>query len=140
MFSFDCGRENFFRFCREREAAPVRTRDRQKTTTIPAATARAPQANTFRRIPIECYTNVSALDRTVPLSKHTMRTETPNNSAAAVSVSATNSAPASANVTAIVPVRNEEAVIVACVESLARQPEIAEILVVNDESSDRTAE
>jgi glycosyltransferase involved in cell wall biosynthesis len=69
-----------------------------------------------------------------------MLTEAPNNPAAAVSVSAANSAPASANVTAIVPVRNEEAVIAACVESLAWQPEIAEILVVNDESSDRTAE
>ena len=42
-------------------------------------------------------------------------------------------------VTAIVPARNEEAVIAACIESLARQPEIAEILVVNDESSDSTA-
>jgi len=43
-----------------------------------------------------------------------------------------------ARVTAIVPARNEELVIAACVESLARQPEIAEIIVVNDESSDRT--
>src|SRR5258708_9728039 len=49
-------------------------------------------------------------------------------------------APAPDFVTAIVPVRNEEAVIAACVESLARQPEITEILVVNDESSDGTAE
>jgi glycosyltransferase involved in cell wall biosynthesis len=54
--------------------------------------------------------------------------------------SASSSAPFSANVTAIVPVRNEEAVVAACVESLARQTEIAEILVVNDESSDRTVE
>jgi len=54
--------------------------------------------------------------------------------------SASSSAPLSTNVTAIVPVRNEEAVIAVCVESLARQPEIAEILVVDDESSDRTAE
>ena len=43
-------------------------------------------------------------------------------------------------VTAIVPARNEEAVIAACVESLARQPEIAQILVVNDQSSDATAD
>jgi glycosyltransferase involved in cell wall biosynthesis len=43
------------------------------------------------------------------------------------------------SVTAIVPARNEESVIAACVESLARQPEIAEILVVNDQSTDRTA-
>src|SRR5213080_1838781 len=43
-------------------------------------------------------------------------------------------------VTAIVPARNEEAMIAACIESLARQPEIAQILVVNDQSSDATAE
>ena len=42
-------------------------------------------------------------------------------------------------ITAIIPARNEEAVIAACVESLARQREISEILVVNDQSSDRTA-
>jgi glycosyltransferase involved in cell wall biosynthesis len=46
----------------------------------------------------------------------------------------------SASITAIVPARNEEAVIAACVESLALQPEIAEILVVNDESTDKTAD
>jgi glycosyltransferase involved in cell wall biosynthesis len=44
------------------------------------------------------------------------------------------------SITAIVPARDEEAVIAACVESLARQPEIAEILVVNDQSQDRTGE
>ncbi|HKM65965.1 MAG TPA: glycosyltransferase [Candidatus Acidoferrum sp.] len=43
-------------------------------------------------------------------------------------------------VSAIVPARNEEAVIAACVESLAQQREIAEILVIDDHSSDRTAE
>ncbi|MEQ1474166.1 MAG: glycosyltransferase family 2 protein [Candidatus Acidiferrum sp.] len=42
-------------------------------------------------------------------------------------------------ISAIVPARDEEAVIAACVESLARQPEIAQILVVNDQSRDRTA-
>jgi len=46
---------------------------------------------------------------------------------------------ASACVTAIVPARNEEAVIAACIASLANQPEIAEILVVNDQSTDGTA-
>lgn len=46
----------------------------------------------------------------------------------------------STTITAIVPARNEEDVIAACVESLARQPEIAEILVVNDQSTDKTAE
>jgi hypothetical protein len=43
-------------------------------------------------------------------------------------------------ITAIVPVRDEEATIEACIRSLARQPEIAEIIVVNDHSTDRTAE
>jgi glycosyltransferase involved in cell wall biosynthesis len=42
-------------------------------------------------------------------------------------------------ITAIVPARNEEAVIAACVESLAKQPEIAQILVVDDQSRDGTA-
>jgi len=42
------------------------------------------------------------------------------------------------SVTAIIPARNEEAVIAACIQSLARQAEIAEIIVVNDESSDST--
>ncbi len=43
-------------------------------------------------------------------------------------------------VSAIVPARDEEAVIAACVESLVSQTEIAEILVVDDQSSDRTVE
>jgi cellulose synthase/poly-beta-1,6-N-acetylglucosamine synthase-like glycosyltransferase len=43
-------------------------------------------------------------------------------------------------VSAIVPARNEEAVIAACIESLARQPEIVQIIAVNDQSSDRTLE
>jgi cellulose synthase/poly-beta-1,6-N-acetylglucosamine synthase-like glycosyltransferase len=43
------------------------------------------------------------------------------------------------SVTAIVPARNEEAVIAACIQSLACQPEIGEILVVNDQSTDGTA-
>jgi len=46
----------------------------------------------------------------------------------------------SGRVSAVVPARNEEAVIAACVESLAVQQEIAEILVIDDQSSDRTAE
>lgn len=44
------------------------------------------------------------------------------------------------SISAIVPARNEEATIAACVESLAKQPEINEILVVDDQSIDRTAE
>src|ERR1700691_2444441 len=42
-------------------------------------------------------------------------------------------------VSAIVPARNEEATIAAAVESLAAQPEITEIFVVNDQSADGTA-
>jgi len=53
-----------------------------------------------------------------------------------MSQSSTNSG----RVSAIVPARNEEAVIAACVESLAAQKEIEEVLVVNDQSSDCTAE
>jgi glycosyltransferase involved in cell wall biosynthesis len=37
------------------------------------------------------------------------------------------------NVSAIVPARNEEATIAAAVESLAAQPEIKEIIVINDQ-------
>ena len=58
-----------------------------------------------------------------------------NLSANAVSASTA----ATGSVTAIVPARNEEGVITACIESLACQPEIAEILVVNDQSTDATA-
>lgn len=42
------------------------------------------------------------------------------------------------NVSAIVPARNEEENIARAVESLAAQPEISEIIVVNDQSTDRT--
>jgi glycosyltransferase involved in cell wall biosynthesis len=45
----------------------------------------------------------------------------------------------SATVSAIVPARNEEATVAAAVESLAAQPEIMEILVVDDQSTDGTA-
>jgi len=45
----------------------------------------------------------------------------------------------SACVSAIIPARNEEAVIAACVESLVSQPEILEIIVVDDQSADGTA-
>jgi len=46
----------------------------------------------------------------------------------------------STRVAAIVPARNEEVSIAACITSLAAQPEILEIIAVNDQSSDRTAE
>ena len=51
-----------------------------------------------------------------------------------------HSTPKSECVSAVVPARNEEAVIAACVRSLAQQQEIAEVLVVDDQSTDRTAE
>jgi hypothetical protein len=43
-----------------------------------------------------------------------------------------------ASVSAIVPARNEEATISSCVRSLADQPEIQEIIVVDDQSTDGT--
>jgi glycosyltransferase involved in cell wall biosynthesis len=43
-------------------------------------------------------------------------------------------------VSAIVPARNEEDCIAAAIESLAEQPEIGEIIAVNDQSTDRTDE
>jgi GT2 family glycosyltransferase len=42
-------------------------------------------------------------------------------------------------VAAVLPARNEEAGIARAVESLAAQPELAEIIVVNDQSTDATA-
>lgn len=45
----------------------------------------------------------------------------------------------SGGITTIVPARDEEAVIAACVESLAKQSDITEIVVVDDQSSDKTA-
>lgn len=44
------------------------------------------------------------------------------------------------SISAVVPARNEELNIAECVRSLALQPEILEILVVNDQSTDRTVE
>ena len=44
-----------------------------------------------------------------------------------------------ATVSAIVPARNEEASVARAVESLAAQPEIIEIIVVNDQSTDATS-
>jgi glycosyltransferase involved in cell wall biosynthesis len=43
-------------------------------------------------------------------------------------------------VSAIIPARNEEVSIARAVESVAAQPEIGEVIVVNDQSSDRTGE
>jgi glycosyltransferase involved in cell wall biosynthesis len=43
-------------------------------------------------------------------------------------------------VSAIIPARNEEASIARAVESVAAQPEVGDLIVVNDQSTDRTAE
>lgn len=42
-------------------------------------------------------------------------------------------------VSAIIPARDEEASIARAVESVAAQPEVSEVIVVNDQSTDRTA-
>jgi cellulose synthase/poly-beta-1,6-N-acetylglucosamine synthase-like glycosyltransferase len=62
-----------------------------------------------------------------------------NSTAPASSESVTGRPHTSGGITAIVPARNEEAVIAACVQSLAKQSEITEIVVVSDQSSDGTA-
>jgi cellulose synthase/poly-beta-1,6-N-acetylglucosamine synthase-like glycosyltransferase len=73
-------------------------------------------------------------------NEHNMR---PNSSAPAgresVTVPSVATPRATGGITAIVPARDEEAVIAACVESLAKQSEVTEIVVVNDQSSDKTA-
>src|SRR5271170_569027 len=43
-------------------------------------------------------------------------------------------------ISAIVPARNEELSIAACIDSLLAQPDVLEIIVVDDQSSDHTAE
>ena len=48
--------------------------------------------------------------------------------------------PPEPTISAIIPARNEETVIADCVRSVAVQPEVLEVLVVNDQSTDRTAE
>jgi chlorobactene glucosyltransferase len=85
---------------------------------------------------MECYTSVSALYRKRPPASPTMPMETPSVNAL---TDGSIPVPAAAGITAIVPARNEEGVIAACVRSLAQQPEIAEILVINDQSTDGTA-
>jgi glycosyltransferase involved in cell wall biosynthesis len=70
--------------------------------------------------------------------------DTPLNSAARASSGSVTAASVATphttgGITAIVPARDEEAVIAACVESVAKQSEITEIVVVNDQSSDKTA-
>jgi glycosyltransferase involved in cell wall biosynthesis len=64
----------------------------------------------------------------------------PTYSANTEAVPATSETAVNERITAIVPARDEEATIEACVRSLARQAEIGEIFVVNDGSTDRTGE
>src|SRR5580700_10423426 len=100
---------------------------------IPRKTAKPPQATIFGPIFIGCYTSSSAWDRKlVPVPRLHVANESPNSNFPA--------APLPPSISAIVPARNEEAVIANCIESLALQPKIAEILVVNDQSTDKTAE
>jgi glycosyltransferase involved in cell wall biosynthesis len=63
----------------------------------------------------------------------------PNDAHHLPSIGTAVTAATSGSVTAIVPARNEEAVLAACITSLTSQAEIAEILVVNDQSTDGTA-
>jgi glycosyltransferase involved in cell wall biosynthesis len=65
-----------------------------------------------------------------------------NNTPNAASASVAGAVPVGveAAVSAIVPARNEEAVIATCVESLLAQPEVREVVVVNDQSTDKTAQ
>jgi glycosyltransferase involved in cell wall biosynthesis len=65
-------------------------------------------------------------------------TENPGNSAISEELPAAVAVAQCAAITAIVPARNEELNIAACVRSLAEQPEIGEIIVVNDQSTDGT--
>jgi glycosyltransferase involved in cell wall biosynthesis len=48
--------------------------------------------------------------------------------------------PNAPTISAIVPARNEEPNIADCIRSVALQPEVLEILVINDQSTDHTAE
>jgi len=64
----------------------------------------------------------------------------PTHSANAEALPAVSETALNERITAIVPARDEEATIETCVRSLARQAEITEIFVVNDGSTDRTAE
>jgi glycosyltransferase involved in cell wall biosynthesis len=65
--------------------------------------------------------------------------ENPGNAAISEEAPAPVAVAKCAGITAIVPARNEEVNIAACVRSLAEQAEIGEIIVVNDQSTDGTA-
>ena len=79
---------------------------------MPAPNASAAQVVSFRPIPIECYTSASPSDRKRSPAGLTMRIEPPTTTEAATE-SLVAAQPA--GVTAIVPARDEEQVIAACV-------------------------
>ena len=64
----------------------------------------------------------------------------PTHSAQSEPAAATLAVEPGLSIRAIVPARNEEVSIACCVRSLARQAEIAEVFVVDDQSTDRTVE
>jgi glycosyltransferase involved in cell wall biosynthesis len=106
---------------------------------MPAASASAPQVTSFRANPIECYTSALS-DRPTPSPAGPAMPPKPPITEHVDHDSLADSLAAPARVTAIVPARNEEKSIAGCLRALARQPEIAEILVVNDQSEDGTAD
>ena len=75
----------------------------------------------------------------MPIEHHKPLDSATRASSESVTVPSDRTAPSAGGITVIVPARDEEAVIAACVESLAKQLEITDIVVVNDQSSDKTA-
>jgi glycosyltransferase involved in cell wall biosynthesis len=75
----------------------------------------------------------------MPIEPNTLLNSAARASSESVTARSVANSHATGAITAIVPARDEEAVIAACVESLAKQNEINEIVVVNDQSSDGTA-
>jgi cellulose synthase/poly-beta-1,6-N-acetylglucosamine synthase-like glycosyltransferase len=75
----------------------------------------------------------------MPIEHHMPLRSAARASSESITGSSVATPPTTGRITAIVPARDEEAVIAACVESLAKQSEITEIVVVNDQSSDKTS-
>ena len=75
----------------------------------------------------------------MPIEHHRPLASPTSASTESITVPSIRTQPNAGGITAIVPARDEEAVIAACVESLAKQREITDIVVVNDQSSDQTA-
>src|SRR5260370_42458968 len=122
--------------CRQSRPGPGGSSASQRATECPAQPAPRPKPQFF-----EGFSSNAILTQSPPAGKRPFRIQdTMPSDAHNPSPSGTFIAAATAgSVTAIVPARNEEAVIAACITSLASQPEIAEILVVHDQSTDRTA-